>query len=423
MRKAILPHFTPLIRLSFVLTASIVTTKYCYGYIHTLQWLTLALGCFFTCLLKTSNNKGWLQSFTIYTCVFFVGGLDTSHAIDQQELKAESAEIITQEDLSPLDHAFLAAKACQFQLKKDMQNLGIKDQNYAVITAMTLGDKTSLDQETKDIYSISGASHVLAISGLHIGIIFQLFVLAFGGRKRRSVGTVLLSLTAIWAYVFFIGFPASAVRSATMISICSFALLAHRDAISFNNLAFAYCAMLIIHPLYLFDISFQMSFLAIGFILLLMPIFTKALTIRSKWLRWTYNMLCLSIAAQIGTAPIIAYYFGRFSCYSLLTSFIAIPAATLILYLSASLLLLTVASSLFHTACLPWLEWVQQLFMALTEWTSSCLTTITQACNTALQLSTLLPGASIDGIKINIPQLCLIYFGIIAGYVLIKKIR
>ena len=437
MRKKNLPHFTPLIRLSIILTASIVTAKCCYGYIHTCQWLMMGTSCFFACIFSDTNcsfirtfshartreSKGLLQSYGIYTCVFLVGCLLTSHEIDLQMSESESTEVVSSQSLSTFDHAYLAVKDAQIHVKQLLQELGIKDQNYAVITAMTLGDKTAVTPETKDIYSISGASHVLAISGLHIGIIFQLFILAFGGRKRHSVPTLFFSLTAIWAYVFFIGFPASAVRSATMISICSFAILAHREALSLNNLAFAYCLMLTLHPLYLFDISFQMSFLAIGFILLLMPIFRKAVNIPNKWLRWTYNMACLSVAAQIGTTPIIAYYFGRISCYSLLTSFIAIPAATLILYLSAGLLFSCALSSLCGMICTSDFTWATGLATTLMKWIANGLINITEVCNSTLQLCTLLPKASIEGIQINIPQLCLIYIGIIAGYIFIRRLR
>ena len=123
-------------------------------------------------------------------------------------------------------------------------------------------------------------------------------------------------------------------------------------------------------------------------------------------------MLCISIAAQIGTMPLIIYYFGRISCYALFTSFIAIPAATVILWLSAAILLLTL---------LTHIPLMSLLSEPLLHFAASGLISITQATNTALKLTTMLPGASIDGIKINIPQLCLIYFCIIVGYIFINQ--
>ncbi len=414
MRKAKSSHFTPLMRISIILTLGTIAGKVGYGYFDTIYWLVASLlswgisFIFYSRETTTSQQekKNHLtvdgisqQCLSLYISLFCLAGLLTSHQIDKTQ---ERIQVVSEYELSSFDRTLLNAQAFRSEVSQKMQSLGIKDQDFAVISAMTLGDKSSLSQETKDIYSISGASHVLAVSGLHIGIIFQLFILLLGGR-RRSVLATIVSMIAIWAYVLFIGMPASAVRSATLISICCFALLAHKDAISINNLCLAYVIMLLFNPLYLFDISFQMSFSAIFSILLFVP------GIRSSW--WK-GMFCMSLAAQIGTMPIIVYYFGRISCYSLFTGFIAIPAATLILYLSASAILLALFT------LIPVLTFIATPLLHIV---ASSLVCITQACNTALKLTTLLPGASIEGIKINIPQLCLIYVSIVVGYMLLKK--
>lgn len=428
MRKAKTSHFTPLMRISIVLTAGILIGKVCYGYTDTFYWLVagiLSWGIALALYLrrKTTEKELALQCIFLYLCIAGMGILNTCLQMDKQQA---APEVVSVEDLSSLDRTLLNAQTFRNHISKEMQHLGIHDQDFAVVSAMTLGDKTALNKETKDIYSISGASHVLAVSGLHIGIIFQLFILLMGGRKR-SLLSISISLIAIWAYVVFIGMPASAVRSATMISICCFALLAHKKAISLNNLCFAYVIMLFANPLYLFDISFQMSFAAVFSILLFAPVIKDCFTlhgkgslyakknsakVRNEISKWIGGMFCLSLAAQIGTMPLIVYYFGRISCYSLFTGFIAIPAATAILYLSAAALILSAFTMT---------PWIAILATPLLHFTASCLASITQACNTALQLTTLLPMSSIEGIKISIPQLCLIYFGIIAGYIFLRK--
>ena len=339
-----------------------------------------------------------------------MGGVLTSHQLDK---KQDKPQIITEENLSSFDKTMLVTQEYRNTIQKQLRSLNIQEQDFAIVSAMTLGDKTSLTKETKGIYSISGASHILAVSGLHIGIIFQLFILLLGGR-RRSIPTIILSITAIWAYVIFIGMPASAIRSATMISIFCFAMLSHRKALSINNLTFAYVIMLIYNPLYLFDISFQMSFMAVYSILLFYQPLEGLCSTSHFYTRWPWSMLCISIAAQIGTMPLIIYYFGRISCYALFTGFIAIPTATVILWLSAAILLLTL---------LTHIPLISLLTDPLLHYAANGLICITQATNTALKLTTMLPGASIDGIKINIPQLCLIYFCIIVGYIFIRKTR
>lgn len=412
MRKKESPQITPLMHISIFLTFGILIAKMGYGDIDTIYWLVAALlswGISFY-LLKCSASTINAQCLSLFFCVFCMGGVLTSHQMDK---KQDKPQIITEENLSSFDKTMLVTQECRNTIQKHLRSLNIQEQDFAIVSAMTLGDKTSLTKETKDIYSISGASHILAVSGLHIGIIFQLFILLLGGR-RRSIPTIILSITAIWAYVIFIGMPASAIRSATMISICCFAMLSHRKALSINNLAFAYVIMLIYNPLYLFDISFQMSFMAVYSILLFYQPLEGLCSTSHFYTRWPWSMLCISIAAQIGTMPLITYYFGRISCYALFTGFIAIPAATVILWLSAAILLLTL---------LTHIPLMSLLSEPLLHFAASGLISITQATNTALKLTTMLPGASIDGIKINIPQLCLIYFCIIVGYLFIRKTR
>lgn len=418
MRKVNSAHFTPLMGISIILTISILAARFCYDYLDTTYWLigsVLSWGIAFVLykrkvnVFKNFQRQVTLQCLATYTCILMVGGLITSHQIDNSQ---KPIQVVTANALSSLDKTIIKAQAYRGSISQRLRSLNIKDQDYAVIAAMTLGDKTALNKETKDIYSISGASHVLAVSGLHIGIIFQLFILLMGG-TRRSFLTISLSMIAIWAYVIFIGMPASAVRSATMISICSFALLAHKEAISLNNLCFAYVIMLFANPLYLFDISFQMSFLAVGSILLFSP-FYKNRPDQNRIYRWVKSMFLMSLAAQIGTFPLIAYYFGRISCYSLFTGFIAIPAATFILYLSAVTLFLVPFT---------FIPYITIITTPILHFAVSCLVSITQACNTALKLTTLLPGASIEGIKLNIPQLCLIYASVVVGYMLLKTIQ
>lgn len=412
MRKKKSPQITPLMHISIILTIGILIAKMGYGYIDTIYWLVAVLlswGISFY-LLKRSSSTINAQCLSLFICIFCMGGVLTSHQLDK---KQDKPQIITEENLSSFDKTMLVTQECRNTIQKQLRSLNIQEQDFAIVSAMTLGDKTSLTKETKDIYSISGASHILAVSGLHIGIIFQLFILLLGGR-RRSIPTIILSITAIWAYVIFIGMPASAIRSATMISICCFAMLSHRKALSINNLAFAYVIMLIYNPLYLFDISFQMSFMAVYSILLFYQPLEGLCSTSHFYTQWPWSMLCISIAAQIGTMPLIIYYFGRISCYALFTGFIAIPAATVILWLSAAILLLTL---------LTHIPLMSLLSEPLLHYAANGLISITQATNTALKLTTMLPGASIDGIKINIPQLCLIYFCIIVEYIFIRKTR
>ena len=224
---------------------------------------------------------------------------------------------------------------------------GAADEQYAVLAAMTLGDKTALSHELREVYSITGASHVLALSGLHLGIIYSLLALLVVGRRWRIVSQTLVIL-AIWSFVLLVGLPPSVVRAAVMLTVYALLALGGRRRMSVSTLAFTAICMLIVDPFSLYDVGFQLSFLAVFSILLWMPvaeqIVSPAWLQRHTLLRWLWTLMAVSVAAQIGVAPLLAYYFGRFSCYFLLTNLLVIPAATAILYLALGSLLLPLLS-------------------------------------------------------------------------------
>lgn len=411
-------HFTPLMSFSLVLTAGIITAKYSYDYLSMRHWLaisilpwSIAACCYMmTQLIRRHNPSSRIidklihyQCLTLYLCIFCLGSCITTHHIDHLNAPVQ---IKAYQSLSSFERTILKAQDFRQQAEQQLHTLHIGEQDFAVIAAMAMGDKSALNQETKEAYSISGTSHILAVSGLHIGIIFQLIILLLGG-KRRSKLTIILSTTIVWAYVIFIGFPASAVRAATMLSIYSMVLLSLRPDPTLNTLALAYIIMVLVNPFNIFDIGFQMSFLAVGSILLFYPLFFCLLSSHSNIIRAIWGLFCVSLAAQIGTLPLIVFYFGRISCYSLITSFIAIPAATLILYLCVLLFILSPLTYISFLASS--IEGLMQLVM-------NVLTSITQFINTAFRLTSMLPGASIEHVHLSLLQLAILYVAILAGY-------
>lgn len=270
------------------------------------------------------------------------------------------------------------------------RRLGLDHEQYAVVAAMTLGDKSHLSRQLKDCYSVTGASHVLALSGLHLGIIYAVLSLLPGRSKRWRWLSQGLILAGIWGYAVLVGLPASAVRSATMLSVCSLCTLLNRRRASINTLAFAALVMLVANPHNLWDIGFQMSFMAVLAILVYYRPLYYLLPLQNAITRGLWGLTVVSLAAQIGTAPLVMYYFGRFSCYFLLTNFVAIPVTTLILYAAVAMAI--------TTPILP----LQQLIAVVTGHLASLL-------NASLACLTRLPGASIEGIHINTLQLYLIY--------------
>lgn len=417
-------HITPLMTISLTLTIGIIIAKWGYDDFNMRFWLIIsiiscALGCIIFSLTKFFSKTSYFckkhrflissQCVMIHLCILSLGAfLTCKQIVDSQT----STQLKNWQELSYLTRTKINTERYKSKIESKLISLHVKQQDYAVIAAMALGDKSALDSNTKNSYSISGASHILAVSGLHVGIIFQLFIFLLGGRKY-SFYTIALSLISIWTYVFLIGLPASAVRAAIMLSAYSISLAFHRTGLPLNTLAAAYIFMLFISPLYLFELSFQLSFLAVASILLFFPPLYSLLTIRSRFVRWAWGLLCVSLAAQIGTLPVIVYYFGRISCYSLLTNYIAIPSATLILYLGAALILFSP---------LTLLSPVSPVVTPLISLTAKILTSITQFLNTAIRLISMLPGASIENVRISLPLVIAIYALILFIYALWRRI-
>lgn len=308
--------------------------------------------------------------------------------------------------ISRLEITKLRALVFRERLLEQYSNLGLTGEDYAVLSAMTLGDKTAITPELTDDYSISGAAHVLALSGLHLGIIFTVLTFIFS-RLRLRLLSLTLVVMAIWAYVFIVGMSPSVMRSAVMLTIYTFVSMINRDNLSLNTLSLAAVILLLCKPLDLYDVSFQMSFISVLFIILLyrplynlMPVHWR----HKKAINYIWGMACVSIAAQAGTAPLVAFYFNRFSCYFLITNFFVIPMATLILYCAVVLLIVSPVQLL--QSC------VIKVLFCLVSWLNKGVSSIAS-----------LPGASIDGLHLNLLQVFCCYIFIAAFAMLIYFIR
>lgn len=306
---------------------------------------------------------------------------------------------ISLSDLSVIDRSRLFFLQLRARLLHRLSSNGLGDEQYAVVAAMVLGDKSALTRKLKDTYSMTGASHVLALSGLHLGIIYMLLSLLFIGGRRRMISQLLMILS-IWAYAFLVGLPISVIRSAVMLSVYALLSLGHRDRMSVNTLAFTAIVMLMVNPMSLYDVGFQLSFLAVLSILVWYPVFEgiipQSFLMSHRFVRWLWSMLAVSSAAQLGTAPLVAYYFGRFSTLFLITNLVVIPVATLILYLSLMVLIV------------PSLAYL--------------LNNIVMFLNTFLERVAALPCASIEGLHPSVLQTTMVYVVIAAVYMLVDRL-
>ena len=204
----------------------------------------------------------------------------------------------------------------------------------AVVLAMTTGDRGEIRSELRQNYSASGASHLLAVSGLHIGIAFMLInllllplVLLHYGNLLRSI----LAVALIWCYVWLCGVSPSAVRAAIMFSLLQFSLSSLREYASVNILAGTAFLMVAFDSHLLFDISFQLSFIAVaGIVLWAMPFYRLCAT-RSRVVNSIIAILTVGVASTMATMPLVANTFSSVSLVGILINPIVIVSANIII--------------------------------------------------------------------------------------------
>lgn len=208
-----------------------------------------------------------------------------------------------------------------------------------VAKALILGDRSSLDAEITGKFGNTGAMHILAVSGLHVGILIQILTSFFGLFKKwiSKNRAILISLALVWIYALLTGFSASVVRSVVMFSLLVGSQLLERNYNNYNVLTFSAVIILIWNPHFLFDIGFQLSYLAmLGIFMFYQPL-SKLLYFKNKILRLAYEGTMVGIAAQIMTVPLTIYYFHQFPNYFILTNLGLMVFSFVILVLGVSL--------------------------------------------------------------------------------------
>lgn len=226
---------------------------------------------------------------------------------------------------------------------KLIDNSFLKQHNKDVLKALLLGQKDDLDRDTLRTYSSAGAMHVLAVSGLHVGIIMLMLMFLFKPIKRMIYGKtifVLLIVFCLWFYAFLTGLSPSVLRSALMFSFVVIGKEMERETSIYQSILVSAFILIIINPLVIFKVGFQLSYLAVLGIVYLQPKIYNLWYIKYKFLDYLWKITSVSIAAQIATFPMGLYYFHQFPNYFFISNLIVIPLAGAILGVGLAYLLL-----------------------------------------------------------------------------------
>lgn len=212
-----------------------------------------------------------------------------------------------------------------------------------IAKALLLGQKKSLDRALSEAYAEAGAMHVLAVSGLHVGIIYGFFFLwikpyRLSFKKRISYLSIIILL--IWSYALLTGMSPSVMRAATMFSLMGLSQMKSRSPSIFNAIALSALILLVFDPQLIYSVGFQLSYLALSGILLVQPILVRLWLPGNRILEYIWQISTVGLAAQIATYPISSFYFHIFPVYFLLSNLIAIPGAFLIMSFGVPYMLL-----------------------------------------------------------------------------------
>ena len=289
----------------------------------------------------------------------------------------------------------------QQKIRNHLQQNITGKQEKAVAAALLIGYKQDIDSDLMKAYSNTGVIHVIAISGLHLGLIYGLLIGIFSWMpvsiiKKWTAPPIMLLV--LWGFALLTGAGPSIVRAAVMFSFIIMASIVKQNSSILNALAASAFFLLLLHPFYLWDIGFQLSYAAVLSIVLYQKNIFDSIYFKYKWMQACWQLNAVTLSAQVLTLPLVVYHFHQFPNYFLFSNFIVVPLSSIILY--GCLLILPFGSFAYFGKALS----------VATSWLISSMNWIIQKMNA-------LPFATTNNLEINTAEV-LLFFIIIVCFTL-----
>jgi len=220
---------------------------------------------------------------------------------------------------------------------------------YAIISALLLGQRQDISKEIYESYSQAGAIHILAVSGLHIGIVLLLLNYLLKPLEYLNRGKylkIVVIVILLWCFAIVAGLSASVTRAVTMFTIIAIAMHLKRPSNIYNTLAISAFILLLFKPNFLFDVGFQLSYLAVMAIVSIQPLLYKLYRPKYKIDDFFWKIFTVTLAAQFGVIPLSLYYFHQFPGLFFLSNLVIIPFLGVILGLGIIIIILASFNSL-----------------------------------------------------------------------------
>lgn len=342
------------------------------GYYARIEKVYSSSSDLFSCkatVTHTRNNSGWHNSVGIIQLYFskktgykpqkgdclLVHGTPIAHLLNNQKnIKSIFCSLFAHplysHPLKKLDKDFMVLMPqytrnwsetirqwCSKTLKEQVK----EQQTVGMVEALLFGQKDNLSASLRQAYADTGTIHVLAVSGLHVGMLLLLTASIFKC-LFRSIGCAVLVefliLIVLWVYAWLCNFAPPILRATIMITIAKSGLMLQRSSNTYNALFASAFVLLLWDPLLLLNWGFQLSYMATLGIIYLHPRISGLITIKNSFIQKIWITTSLSAAAQISTIPLILHYFNRFPLYFIIANWLAVPAIFAILALSIAMI-------------------------------------------------------------------------------------
>lgn len=273
----------------------------------------------------------------------------------------------------PKKDVFYYSDLIRCRILQNLKKAHFNKKELAVVAALILGQQQDIAPEILKDYQFAGAIHILSVSGLHVGFILlfvNLLLKKLPNNRINSFIKLIIVFCSLWGFAILSGLSPSVVRSATMFSFVALGQHLGRKTNMFHTLLVSMFLILIFEPNFLFDIGFQLSYLALFFILWLQPLIGNLWQPKYKVISYLWDILTVSLAAQMGTLPLSLFYFHQFPGLFFITNLIILPFLSVIMALGVIVMVLAVFN---YTPSLlaKLLEWSISLLDAIIAWIAS----------------------------------------------------
>ncbi|SNR47103.1 competence protein ComEC [Lutibacter agarilyticus] len=258
-------------------------------------------------------------------------------------------------------------------INESLQRDGFKGNQLAVINALLLGQRQQISYDLMQSYTGAGAIHILAVSGLHVGIILLILTFLLKPLHQIKQGKLVASIlivVALWIFALIAGLSASVVRAVTMFTAITIGMYSNRPTNMYNTLLISMFFLLIFHPNYIFDVGFQLSYLAVFSIVWIQPKLYQLIEIDNWLFNKLWQLFTVSMAAQIGVLPLSLYYFHQFPGLFLVSNLVIIPFLGIILITGVLIIVLSVLGIL-PSFLMKIYTFIIQSLNAFVEWISN----------------------------------------------------